>query len=99
MIRDKQATVAMKFIRIDVLQAATREYEIYSYLKAVDNPKIERFGIPNVYYYNEWNGHMIMVFSYFGDGDLIDGFGKGHFFEDRYINSLILFREFVSSFW
>lgn len=101
MVSGTNSIVAMKFVKLEHIDEAKREYEIYSYLNAVDNAKeCERFGIPNVYYYHEWKEHMIIVLSYFNGGDLIDVHTKGHFLEtfgNQCINSLILFREFVSS--
>lgn len=81
-------------------QDAKREYEMYSYLDAIDKPEIEKFGFCSIYYFGKWNeGYMLMAMSLLTDGDLEDKAKLG-FFEDsvenQAINSLILFRNFVS---
>lgn len=94
--------VAIKFIKIQDSKQIEREYEILSYLNAIKNPDVEKFGIPVVYDCNEWQNCVYMVLSLF-ECDLIDVVRMGHFnyTPQNYhnaLNSLILFKDFVSAF-
>lgn len=88
--------VAMKFtISANKFRAiaAAKEYAIYSYLNAINSTEIEMYGIPSVYYYGRWEGHILMAIT------LLDSQVKV-FSEPRRINVLnvlIIFREFVSN--
>lgn len=90
----------MKFVKKEIEQEAKNEYEIYTYLKAINNPKVEKYGIATIYHYNEnWNGYILTVLSYFGGGNLLAK-GREHYFDHsityQNINTLIVFRDFVS---
>lgn len=89
----------MKFVDIEHIESANREFEIYAYLDAINNTKVEEHGFPTIYYYNVWEMHIVMVMSFFEGGDLIDKMRKGFFKnpteEIKSIDSLILFRNFV----
>lgn len=50
----------MKFTSSRIQIFASEEFKIYSYLNAIDNEDVERYGIPAVYYYGEWNNHILM---------------------------------------
>lgn len=61
-------------------------------MNAIDNADIERYGIPSVYYYGEWNDHILMGLTL-----LDDEFHKK--FEDELFDgadALILMQQFVS---
>lgn len=40
---------------------AEKEYEIYSYLNAINRTEIERMGIPSVYYFGEWDDYILIA--------------------------------------
>lgn len=88
--------VALKFMDGNRMEDPHREYKIYTYLHAIATPNVERFGIPTVYYYKKWKGFILMVLSYLNGGDLITAVEAGHF--KNPLDSLILFRDFVSVF-
>lgn len=79
---------------------AKREYEMYSYLDAIDKPEIEKLGFCSIYYFGKWNEeYMLMAMTLLTDGDLYDKAREGFLddsVENQAINSLILFRNFVS---
>lgn len=89
----------MKFTQNIHKNESDREFEMYTYLNAIDNPEVEKFGFSAVHYYNEWNNeYMVMVFSRFEE-DLINAMNRGCFnctLKQGAANSLILFRNFVS---
>lgn len=89
----------MKFTQKIHKNESDREFEMYTYLNAIDDPAVEKFGFSAVHYYNDWNNeYMIMVFSRFEE-DLIDASNRGRFnhtLKQSAANSLILFRNFVS---
>lgn len=55
--------VAMKFTPFKYADKAAREYRIYTYLYAIDNPLIESFGVPVVYYYHKYGDYMLMAMT------------------------------------
>lgn len=73
---------------------------MYGYLNAIGNTEIGNFyGISSLLYYQEWGGFMLSAFPLFDGGDLHDLFLKDYFDHSKSslaINSLILFRDFVS---
>lgn len=98
-ISDKRP-VALKFMKMANEEDAKREYEMYSYLDAIDKPEIEKLGFCSIYYFGKWNeDYMLMAMSLLTDGDLDDKAREGFLddsVENQAINSLILFRNFVS---
>lgn len=96
--------MAMKFSEADHLNQSSqlkRELEIYTYLNAINNPKVERFGFPALYCYQKWEDSMMIATTLFDGKDLGRFVMKEYFNEavgTQSINSLILFREFVSFF-
>lgn len=95
--------VAIKFVKNENMKQIEREYEILSYLNAIHNPNVEKYGIPAVYDYSEWQNCIYMVFSLF-EFHLIDAVQKGSFnytTQDNHkaLNNLILFKDFVSTFY
>lgn len=93
--------VAIKFVKNENLKQIEREYEIFSYLDAIKNPDVEKYGIPTVYGFNEWQNCVYIVISLF-EFDLIDAVQRGNFnytLQDSHkaLNSLILFKDFVSA--
>lgn len=84
--------VAMKFTHFKKKIYAEKEYEIYSYLYAIDNPEKERYGIPTVYYYGTWRCTVMMAIS------LLDSvFNKKHEIGNlNVLDALIICKEFVS---
>lgn len=93
----------MKFTTIKDQDESDREFEIYSYLGAIDNELVEQFGLCNIYYYGDWTSEWntkfkLMIFTYLS-GNL--GWPARHdYFNssigDNGLNTLILFRDFVS---
>lgn len=72
---------------------AKHEYEIYSYLGAINNTNIENYGIPCIYYYGQWEECQMIGMSLLNPE-----------FNIRYkslkvndLDVLILCREFVSN--
>lgn len=98
-ISDKRP-VALKFMKMANEQDAKKEYEMYSYLDAIDKPEIEKLGFCSIYYFGKWNeDYMLMAMSLLTDGDLDDKASEGYLDDsvgNQAINSLILFRNFVS---
>lgn len=91
-LRGSNKEVAMKVTLPNYRIDAKHEYEIYSYLGAINNSAIEAYGIPSVYYYGRWNGCYLLAIT------LLDSK-----FNERwklsYVNEvdiLIISREFVS---
>lgn len=86
--------VAVKFIESSNIAYAEHEYRIYSYLHAIDNPTVERFGIPAVYYYGKWKDFIVIAITLCERGSLNDYCDD--FDPENPLNNLIVFREFVS---
>lgn len=86
----------MKFTTPEKEYLADKEYEMYSYLGAINDTNVERYGIPVVYYYGKCSqtGLILMAVSLL-DQDITDlAFSKQLFEND--VNFLILLRNFVS---
>ncbi|XP_031622978.1 uncharacterized protein LOC116340563 [Contarinia nasturtii] len=62
-LRPNGREVAMKFTSSEGKLEARREYEIYSYLDAINNTAIESKGIPSVYYFGEWEDYTLMAIT------------------------------------
>lgn len=88
----KNQEIAMKFTPGDLYLHAEHEYAIYTWLGAVNNTKVEDFGIPSVYFYGFWNNHALMAIT------LLDSECHKMFKTKQYteVDILIVFREFVS---
>lgn len=86
--------IAMKFTHIDDGAVAEHEYEMYSYLNAIDNPMIERYGIPSVHYYGSWKCYILLGITLL-DAQFNQNFRNRDFNE---LDILILCKEFVSLF-
>lgn len=86
--------VAMKFTPVEHEFYAKHEYEIYACLDAINNTKIEAFGIPSVYYYGRWNGHILMAITLLDTK--LNAEQSDHQLNEADI--LIIFLEFVSIF-
>lgn len=83
----------MKFTMSCLGADAEHEFEIYSYLDAINNTEIEKYGIPCVYYYGEWEECQMIGMTLLNPE-----------FNKRYahlnvndIDVLVLCREFVSN--
>lgn len=93
----------MKFTTIKNRDESDREFEIYSYLDAIDNELVEQFGICNIYYYGDWTSEWntkfkLMIFTYLS-GNLAWPARQDYFNSSigkNGLNTLILFRDFVS---
>lgn len=92
MLTSVRVEVAMKFTPSKRADVAAREYEMYTYLNAINNTDVERYGIPTVYYYGTWKDNILIAVT------LLDpAFNKKS--KDRELQEvdiLITFREFVS---
>lgn len=73
---------------------ARKEYEMYTYLKAIDNSDVEQYGIPAIYYYGVWRGLAVMAMTLF-DSEFGKSMEEKKFEE---LDVLIMFREFVSKY-
>lgn len=80
-------TAQQKFV-----DAAETEYKMYTYLNAINNSDIEMCGIPSVYYYGQWEDHILMAIT------LLDSpvTFPSEFDSINELDVLIIFREFVS---
>lgn len=65
---------------------------MYSYLHAIDNVTVERYGIPAVYYYAKWKNCTVMAIT-LCENSLSDR--KVDFVDP--LNALIVFEQFVSA--
>lgn len=82
----------MKFVCEKNANLAKREYDVYTYLNAIFNPDVERYGIPSIYYYNRYGEYQLMVLSLF-ECNLLNKESA-----IQVIDNLIVFRDFVSNF-
>lgn len=82
----------MKFTPGDLHLYAEHEYEIYTWLGAVNDTKIEAYGVPCVYFYSWWNKHVLTAIT------LLDSeFHKRcEPIQMTEADILIVFRDFVS---
>lgn len=86
-------SVAMKFIETGGEFGAENEhYEIYTYLNAINNSRVEIYGIPTVYYYGTWEVHNIMAIILF-DHNVLSEYVNCKMNE---VDLLIIMREFVN---
>lgn len=51
----------MKFTLPNPGHDAKHEYEMYTYLYAINNTEIEAYGIPSVHYYGRWDGCILIA--------------------------------------
>lgn len=86
--------IAMKFTLTIPGLDARHEYEIYSYLGAINNTKIEEYGLPCIYYYGQWEECQMIGMSLLNPE--FNKQYKGLIVND--LDVLILCREFVSIF-
>lgn len=87
--------IAMKFTMNSQRAKATREYEMYTYLNAINNQSVEAFGIGAIYYFGSClNGKYIVTGMTLLDPEFSEHIKSGEQFTD--IDILIIFREFVS---
>lgn len=86
--------IVMKFTPVANKKAADEEYEMFSYLHAINNSEVEKYGIPAVYYYGEWEELIMMGFSLL-EYDLNELVVSEQFFESD-VNALLVLRDFVS---
>lgn len=87
--------IVVKFTPLAEKKAADEEYEMFSYLHAINNPEVEKCGIPAVYYYGEWEQLIMMGFSIL-ENDLDKLVDSKQFFESD-VNVLLVLRDFVSN--
>lgn len=90
----KKKMVAMKFTPEENKDNALKEYEMYTYLGAINNASTETCGIPSVYYYGQWNGCYLMAITLL-DTESYQMRGPNGI---NQVDVLIVFREFVSRF-
>lgn len=86
--------VAMKYTPSESSDMIIREYEMYSYLNAVNNESVEVYGIPAVFYYGRWEDRNREKYHLLAITLLESEFAKIKNQKD--IDLLILVREFVS---
>lgn len=86
----------MKFTTPEKKYLADKEYQMYSYLGAINDTNVEQYGIPVIYYYGECSqtGLILMAISLL-DQDIQDLTLSKQLFEHD-VNILILLRNFVS---
>lgn len=86
--------VAIKFAASWNLIESEREFYMYVNLHAYQNPKMERFGIPVVYYRGQWENFTLTALTKL-DKDLNDLAEEEHHLKNP-LDVLILIRNFVS---
>lgn len=85
--------IVMKFTMPEKKNLAEQEYEMYTYLHAINSSKVERYGIPAVYYYGEWEGHDLIMLGL----TLLDKEVESKQLLESDVNVLIVLRDFVSA--
>lgn len=85
--------VAMKFTPASLHLNAEHEYRIYTWLGAINNTEVEKFGIPSVYWYGWWNNHVLMAMTLL-DSEFHTRCKKNQVTD---VDILIVFREFVNT--
>lgn len=73
-------------------RAGKGEYEMYSYLNAIENPNVLANGIPSILYFGTWKAHTMMGIT-LHDTKFMNAINAGTVEE---LDLLIIFREFVS---
>lgn len=88
--------VAMKFTNSSQLKSSEREYEMHSYLNAINNSDVLKYGISPIYYYNPKfaDDYILTVFPLFKSS--LREVLRYEFEEWDTIDTLILLRDFVS---
>lgn len=97
MLHPTSREVAMKFTPKENRQFALKEHQIYQSLKAKNNQSVEAYGIPTVYYFDEWkcdHGEYYVMAITLLDTELNEHLVYDEF---RVLDVLITFREFVST--
>lgn len=84
--------IAMKFTIPEDDDNGLHEYEMYKYLDAINNTKIEAYGIPCIYYYGQWNNCVLIAMTLLDTKFNI----KCENLQVNEVDILIIFREFVS---
>lgn len=82
----------MKFTPTDEQFEAAKEYAIYTYLDAINNTDVERYGIPSVHYFGLWDDYVLMAITLL-DANCMKKSKNGQLNE---LDMIIIFREFVS---
>lgn len=82
----------MKFIPPRNKAFAEKEYSIYTCLEAINNPNIERYGIPSVYYYGSYRNYTMIALTLL-DNDFNYVFND---FQFDMIDLFVTIQEFVS---
>lgn len=80
----------MKFTPSMFKLQATREYEMYTYLNAINDTRIEKYGIPSVHYFGVWDDYILMAITLFNSKCNVK---TGPINE---VDGLIVCRDFVS---
>lgn len=87
--------VAIKFTSSNHKEEAEIEYKMYTYLNAIDNEDVERYGIPSVYYYDTWNDHILLAITLL-DPEFTNRLKMDRIHKLNTIDILIIFKECVS---
>lgn len=80
----------MKFTKLEHKTTAEKEYKIYAYLNAINNPDVEAFGIPTIFYYGTWHDHVLMAMT------LLESPLKRKIKQITEVDLLIVFQQIVS---
>lgn len=62
MREEDKKPVAIKFIYKSNVEYAQREYEMYSYMKAINETNVQKYGITAVYYYDTWENFIVTAY-------------------------------------
>lgn len=86
--------MAIKFAAKKNLIESAREFYMFVYMYAYRNPRLERFGIPVVYYRGRWESFTLTALTKL-DKNLHDLVDEEHHLKNP-LDVLILIRNFVS---
>lgn len=86
--------VAIKFTPLKDKEEAEIEYKMYTYLGAIDNEDVERYGIPSVYYYDTWNDHILLAITLL-DPEFSNRVRMARVEKLSTVDTLIIFKECV----
>lgn len=53
----------MKFTPSIFKLQATKEYSMYTYMNAINDTRVEMYGIPSVHYFGVWNDYILMAIT------------------------------------
>lgn len=86
--------VTIKFVPNTKITESEREFELFKYLDAYNNPKVERFGIPSIYFHDQWQNYTVTAFTRLEQ--TLWQLGDEGYFSYESFDIMLLFKQFVS---